>query len=243
MGVSADVPGVPAGVPVGVPAVPGRVRRFRAAHRRRVIGKHYAGWAHLGFTSAGALAAVGAALWGLDAVRAAEWLAVPGTFLLANGIEYAIHRGPMHRTAAVAGGGRERGASLLYRRHTRQHHRFFTRDAMACESSRDFQMILFPPIMLLLFLGVVAAPIGLLLYGLATANVGRLFTATAMGYFLLYEWLHFCYHQPPESFLGRLPGMRALRRHHTLHHDPAMMRRWNFNITFSLCDRLFGTRY
>ena len=40
-----------------------------------------------------------------------------------------------------------------------------------------------------------------------------------------------------------LPFMAALRRHHTLHHDPARMGRYHFNISFPVCDRLFGTLY
>ncbi len=32
-----------------------------------------------------------------------------------------------------------------------------------------------------------------------------------------------------------------LRQHHSVHHNPALMSRWNFNITFPICDRIFGT--
>ena len=76
---------------------------------------------------------------------------------------------------------------------------------------------------------------------LTTANVARLFVATAVGYFLTYEWLHFAYHQPPDSAVGRLGLVRALRRHHTIHHDHAQMQKHNFNITFPICDTIFGT--
>ena len=37
--------------------------------------------------------------------------------------------------------------------------------------------------------------------------------------------------------------MQTLRRHHTRHHDLALMGRWNFNITFPIADWLFGTYY
>jgi len=32
-----------------------------------------------------------------------------------------------------------------------------------------------------------------------------------------------------------------LRRHHAAHHDPRLMTRYNFNVTFPIADRLFGT--
>ena len=35
--------------------------------------------------------------------------------------------------------------------------------------------------------------------------------------------------------------MRRLRRLHTVHHDVSRMTRCNFNITFPICDRLYGT--
>lgn len=68
-----------------------------------------------------------------------------------------------------------------------------------------------------------------------------LFAATGMGYFALYEWLHLAYHLDPDGQVGRLPGMKRLRRHHTVHHDPRNMGRVNFNVTFPLADWWFGT--
>ena len=62
-----------------------------------------------------------------------------------------------------------------------------------------------------------------------------------MAYVLSYEWLHLAYHLPPDSFVGRLPPIRFLRRHHATHHDPRLMMRWNFNITIPLWDLVRGT--
>lgn len=44
------------------------------------------------------------------------------------------------------------------------------------------------------------------------------------------------------SWLLDLPGVRRMRQLHLSHHDPAIMQRGNFNITWPICDRLFGTR-
>jgi hypothetical protein len=213
--------------------LPDGVARFRTEYQRTEPGRHYRGWAHFAFTSLGSLSVIVFALSRLSEVRPLEWLTVPASFLLANVAEYFGHRHPMHH--------RKKGLGLVYRRHTQQHHHFFTHEAMAYGSSHDFRMVLFPPVLLLFFLGAIATPIGGGLFMLGSANVGWLFAATAMGYFLTYEWLHFCYHLPSEHPVARLPLLARLRKHHTAHHELRLMGRYNFNITFPLCDRVFGT--
>ena len=112
---------------------------------------------------------------------------------------------------------------------------------MVFESSRDFKITLFPPIMLVFFLGGLAAPIAAGLYFSLGSNVAWLFATTAGGYFLSYEWLHFSYHLSPTSLVGRLPLVKWLRRPHTTHHDLGEMGRKNFNIPFPIGDLVFGT--
>ena len=128
---------------------------------------------------------------------------MPGTFLFANFVEYRAHRGVMHQ--------RTPPFTLVFERHTPSHHGFYTHEAMAVESPRDYYMVLFPPILIVFFFGLFALPVGLLLAWLTTANVARLFVATAVGYFLTYEWLHFAYHQPPDGCIGRRWLVRRLR--------------------------------
>jgi hypothetical protein len=214
-------------------SIPLSVQQFRERHRAQHGGARYPGRAHFAFTSLGSLAIIAATLAMVRDPRPLELLTVPVTFVFANLVEYLAHRGPMHH--------RRRGLGLVHTRHTLQHHRFYTREAMTCESTADYQMILFPPVMLLFFFGGVAVPVGLLVYWLATANAALLFTATAMAYFLTYEILHLAYHVDDASWLARLPGRRFLRRRHALHHDPALMTTCNFNVTFPICDFAFGT--
>jgi hypothetical protein len=217
------------------PREPGSVLAFRERYRRENVGPAYRGWLHFAFTSMVSVAVIGFAISRVHAVRPAEWLVVPLAFLFANYAEYRGHRGPMHSPM--------RGLRLLFQRHTREHHHFFTHEAMHYESSRDFKMVLFPPVMLLFFLGAVATPVGALLFLVASPNVGWLYVVVAMGYFLTYEWLHFAYHLHPRSPVGRLPLLARLRRHHAHHHDLSLMGKYNFNITFPLCDRLYKTTY
>jgi hypothetical protein len=211
------------------------VLAFRTQYRGKNVGPHYSGWLHFAFTTCGSIAIVVCAVLHVHAVRAAEWAMVPASFLVSNVAEYFGHKGPMHRRAVVL--------AILFQRHTLEHHRFFTHGAMHYESSRDFKMVLFPPVMLLFFFGLIAAPIGLVLYWGVSPNAAWLFVAVGAGYYLAYEWLHFAYHLNPRAWVGRLPFMGALRRHHTRHHDPALMNKCNFNITFPICDWVFGTKW
>lgn len=212
--------------------IPDDVATYRAAHRAAHIGPNYRGWLHFATTNLGALLAIGIAVWRVDAPRAIELAMIPVFFLFANLVEYLGHRGPMHH--------RRPGLSLIFERHTLQHHAFFTHEAMEAESPRDFQMVLFPPLMLVFFLGAVG-PIAALLAAVSTANLGWLFVATGVGYFLTYEWLHWAYHQPASSWIGRRAPIARLRRHHEAHHDPRQMTRVNFNINFPIGDWLFRT--
>jgi len=210
------------------------VRAFRARYLEEHVGPRYNGWLHFATTSIGSLAAIAVAVSRVRSPSRAELAAVPLFFLIANLGEYFGHRGPMHH--------RKRGPlKIIFERHTQQHHHFYTHDAMAADTPRDFQMVLFPPAMLIFFLGFLATPIGLVLGFLGTPNLGWLFGATAMSYFLTYEWLHWSYHQPHTSWIGRNPLVRVLRRHHTIHHDLRRMTSVNFNITFPIADRIFGT--
>jgi hypothetical protein len=200
---------------------------------RAGIGRHYSGRLHFAFTTTLALTVIVLAVRSVSAPSWRELLTVPITFLYANAVEWMAHRGPMHRPA--------RFLSLIYKRHSLEHHAFFTTGEMAVGSWRDFKYVLFPPVMIFFFFGLFAVPVGLVLRWVAGANVSLLFVATAMGYFLTYEWLHTSYHLGEGHWVGRLPFVQTLRRHHATHHDPALMSRYNFNITFPICDALFGT--
>ena len=215
--------------------IPEKVATFRAHFREQYISPRYSGVAHFLFTSIVSLTVVGYCAATVRAPRWWELLTVPAAFLFANFVEYRAHRGVMHH--------RTPPFQLVFERHTPSHHGFYTHEAMAAESPRDYYMVLFPPVLIVFFFGLFALPVGLLLAWLATANVARMFVATAVGYFLTYEWLHFAYHQPAGGFIGRRWLVRTLRAHHTLHHDVERMQKWNFNITFPICDALFGTTH
>lgn len=206
---------------------------FRTQYRRDEIGPRYSGIGHFLFTTMGCLAVMSVCVYQIHDVLWWEWLTVPLTFLFANYAEWAGHRGPMHHPV--------KGLGLVFRRHTHQHHMFFTPERMAYDHTRDYKAVLFPPILLIFFIGAFALPTGLLIAWLFPANVAWLYVFVSVGYFLNYEWLHFAYHMPPDSWIGRMPGLAWLRRHHQLHHDHANMSHRNFNITYPITDWWRGT--
>lgn len=223
MNVEASVSGE-AAAPIG---------QLRADYRRHGVPRHYSGRRHFAFTSLFSLAGIGSCLLSLRGPMGWELLTVPLTFVYANFVEYMGHRGPMHHL--------QRPLAIIFDKHTNIHHRLFPQNAFAYEDHRDFHAVLLSPVVILLFFSLFALPVGGILFSVLSPNVGYLFVATALGYFLSYEWLHFCYHSPETSWVYRIPFMRSLRRLHLAHHDPAQMTRYNFNITYPLCDWLFGT--
>ncbi|HET7842866.1 MAG TPA: sterol desaturase family protein [Xanthomonadales bacterium] len=214
------------------PVVPARVAAFRDEYRAAEIPASYKPWLHVAITFGGASAAFAACLLMLDDVQPLEWLAVPATFLYANLVEYLGHRWPMHRPWPLL--------RLVYKRHAGQHHRFFEHDAMALESTRDLRAVLFPPILVLFFFGVFGAPLWWIVRLVFSANVAWLLLATALGYFLNYEILHLAHHATP-AWQRRLPFLARLARRHRAHHDPTLMTKRHFNITYPIGDWLFGT--
>ena len=210
------------------------VLSYRVGYRESEIPRKYSGWLHFWCMSGTSIAIIAGCLVLLKKTTPLEWLTVPLTYLYANFAEYIGHRGPMHH--------RRKGLSTVYR-HTTIHHRFYTDQYFGFEGPRDFHALLLPPSLLVFFFGLFAVPVGVVLYSLVTPNTGLLFVATAVFYFLTYEWLHFCYHLRDEAFLLRFPFVRKLRQLHLNHHNPRLMNQYNFNITIPIFDWLFGTIY
>jgi hypothetical protein len=216
-----------------VALTPDRVRAYREDYRAESISADYHGWRHLAGMTAICVTAIAIALSMITGLGWAELTIIPAAWVLANLIEYAAHRGPMHHLSV--------GFGRLYRRHTSQHHRFFSRELMEIDSPRDFHVTLFPAWMSLFFVGLIGVPMAIATYWLFGRDAALLFYAAIVFYYLVYEWTHLCAHMPEDSLLGRLPPIRFARSHHGLHHDPAKMRRANFNFAVPLGDWLFGT--
>lgn len=211
------------------------MRQFREKYRKEKIPRYYFGWLHFTLTSFLSIAIISVSAFRLENVQPLEWLTIPLTFLYANFVEYFGHKGPMHHL--------RKPLNLMYRRHTKEHHVFFTDQHMEFDESRDHKVVLFPIVLVLFFFGLIGVPSWFLLYWLASANVAWLFSMTAVAYFLNYEWLHFAYHCKEDTWIMKVPGFRKLRDLHLHHHNQKLMSKYNFNITYPICDLIFGTYY
>ncbi len=207
---------------------------YRAKVRSFYEMRWYNGYVYFGATNALALSAMAGAAGLLENVRLLEWAMLPVAFLAANLVEWLAHRGPMHR--------RTWWIPVLFDRHTLVHHVYFPHDDMAVRGHREWLYVLFPAFAVALVFAT-AAPLALLAGLLFGKNTACLFFIVAVGYYLLYEWLHLAYHLPESSWIGRFPVIQFLRRHHLAHHHPRLMQRYNFNITFPVWDYVLGSVY
>jgi hypothetical protein len=189
------------------------------------IPSWYSPWLHLAFPSLAGIAMCSVALWLVRDPQPWQLAVFPVAFLILNAGEWRIHRDLLHK--------RTPPLQVLYDRHTPEHHMVFVSEDMAIRSPREFRLVLIP------FYGILTAaasalPIPALLWWLGQRNLGLFFFVVAVGYTVLYEWLHLSYHLPESSVIGRM--VAPLKRHHATHHDPQLMQKWNFNVTIPLWD-------
>ena len=199
-----------------------------------LIPRHYHPLWYFGAANLVALAAIGLALSNLQPMQNGEWCIIPFAFLVANLVEHRVHRGPMHHLRPPW--------NILFERHTRQHHVYFDHAHMSVRGPREYYWVFFPwwAIGLVIATSILfALPVAWIL----SVNAALVFFAVSIAYYLTYEWLHFSHHLPPESRIGRIGVLVKLRQLHTTHHDPSLMVRCNFNITFPVGDWLFGTLF
>jgi hypothetical protein len=185
-----------------------------------------------------AIAAMLASLGFLLASRARplDWVLMPIFFVVANLLEWSVHRYPMHRPMTPR---------LMYKNHTLLHHIAFTDRNMPVVEARELGLVMMPwYTMLGLF--VVASPVMVLAGLLRGPGLAGVFLLAAVLYFLAYESLHALYHLPDATLdrigLGHLGAFRAMQAHHARHHVLRRMSATNFNVTVPLWDWIFGTR-
>jgi hypothetical protein len=200
-----------------------------------MLPETYTAGGHLFRTLVLASGIAGAAIWLARRASAIDWLLLPAFFVVANGIEWLVHKNPMHRPMTP---------KLLYKNHALIHHRAFLHDSMPIHDTRELGLVMMPwYTMLGLF--VLASPVGLLAGWWRGPGAAGIFYLAAALYFLTYETLHALYHMP-DPFLrsvglgGRL--FERMRRHHRHHHRLDRMAHVNFNVTFPLMDWLLGTK-
>lgn len=174
------------------------------------------------------------AVWQISSPSLLSLTTIPITIFALFGFEWLVHKHVLHQ--------KRRFLEVIYNRHELAHHVIYTDRDMAMRNLQELFLILMPPyaiILVFLFLIPLALVLGLLLSG----NVAWMMLATCMVFFLTYEWLHFAYHLPSESKVGRWSVIRKLRAHHQEHHDPLLMKQWNFNVTVPVFDWILKTKF
>jgi hypothetical protein len=212
--------------------VAGPIQERRRSEIVATIPRWYSPVLHLAVPTVVCLGLMIGALSRLQAPSLLDWLAVPLTLFFAFGFEWRVHKAVLHR--------RTWGLALLYERHELAHHVIYTHDDMTMRSRREWWLVLMPAYAVLL-VALINAPLTLILGLLVGHDPACLYLAASMLFFLTYEWLHLAYHLPRESFVGRLSLVARLRELHRRHHDPRLMKRWNFNVTVPVFDWLHGT--
>jgi hypothetical protein len=207
------------------------LRFVRADH----IAAGYSPWRHMALTLALATALATLGLVLAARARFTDWLFLPGFWAIANFIEWMVHRNPMHRPLRPR---------IMYRNHAQLHHLAFTDGRMVIGKTDELGLIMMPwYTMLGLF--AVASPVMVIAGVLRGPGLAGVFLLGAVAYFLCYETLHALYHLPDATLdragIGRVRAFRRLQAHHRHHHILGRMAAVNFNVTFPLMDRLFGT--
>ena len=217
-------------------------QEHRDALRAKLLtGRFYSPWVHLGITSLVGLGAMVAAATQLHEVKWWQVAFGVGLWVLANATEWRIHKTLLHH--------RTPGFTLLYDRHTPQHHVIYLTDDMAIRSWREFKLVLLPSYAIVAIFAGLSPVIAMIWLGwpfhlaadVDQHNLAAVFTLVTMGFVVSYEWLHLSYHLPADHFVSKLSLIKVLSRCHAIHHHPVRMNKWNFNVTVPLWDVVKGT--
>lgn len=168
----------------------------------------------------------------LKNVTVFELMIVPVTFILANFLEYAVHRWPMHHAY--------RRFEILQVLHMHHHH-YFALNQYRLRGVRDMDMVVFPPLVLtVIALGPVC--IGGILIGIIwSMNAALLWCMTVFLYYLVMQVIHVMCHVEEHHPLLRLPMLQYLWNHHRIHHTKEYMLTKNFNFIVPIADFFFKT--
>ena len=208
-----------------------RSNSFRSDYRESTPS-WYRGEYHLLFTL---IFTVGVLFYSLSKISdstLAQWciMGIP-MFLFGNWAEWAGHRYLLHNPKSLL--------KMAYKRHVSVHHVFFSHKTLDYHGQKDWRALLFPPFAPVLFV-VAALPLAIAAGMFWTPNAGYIAMVVMSAYYLMYEALHTLSHIE-HPLLDRLPVINSIRRMHILHHNPDFMHEFNFNLTFPICDALFGT--
>ena len=213
------------------------IEKYRNTYRESIIPPNYNGHRNALFNL---LACIFLCVASLCFLEVAGWPALGGFgagLVVFNLFEYSFHRWISHR--------KRPGLERSYRRHTGEHHGFFSAEQMTSPLLLDYHVTIMPTgtifAYFILFFLVFSLPIRYF-FG---ASPAAAFSAGIAVSLLQLDQLHYYYHLDDRAPLSRLLNcsayFRYLKRSHAMHHDRSNMVRHGFNITHPLFDWIFNT--
>lgn len=160
------------------------------------------------------------------------YLAIPVSILIANVVEYLIHRYVMHRSIP--------GLKIAIRLHM-VHHNYFAEQTYCIKKFADFAMIVFPASVINITAFILAPMISIAMGWLFGFNFGYMYYATILVYYLMMQILHIIGHLNDSHIVMKFPIFNNIRVHHKIHHIKTLMTSKNFNFIFPISDKIFGT--
>lgn len=162
--------------------------------------------------------------WNLTAV-----LILPFAFLYGEAVQYLTHKYQQHRKI--------RFHQRIFEMHSVWHHGMFSNNKMNVDSFKDINMVILPFFIHVFVIGLIYFPLGLLIDMYFLSDFGWLVMFAITLQLIWYEIVHTLSH------LDNPPVLKSLARHHKEHHNPKLMGKYNFGISTTIFDRVFGTRY
>lgn len=211
-------------------------REYRQWYMANVHPKFYSPALHVCFNIGTLLALVVFHFTAVKAMTPASWAMMLAMLIIGNMAVWWIHQYPLHR--------RWKWWSFPYDAHTVQHHRYFTSDHILLEEKDEIYDVMFPWFVVAGF-AIVAQPIFyfLVLFLSGSEDLAHVFAGSAAAYFILYEFVHTSNHLRDDHIILKIPGLKFMKEHHRLHHNPKLMGKYNMGIVFPFADYLFGTKY
>jgi hypothetical protein len=204
------------------------------ADQIQTVPQNYRFWLHLGQTVGICLCAMAMGLVMINELHQEELLTIPITILSAIIFEWYTHRYALHRAFP--------GLRKIHELHI-QHHMMFHHDTIQVSNEREYQFVLLPAFGMALLIAIIGV-INFIFAQFMSSNVAWLAFATQAGCVLYYELAHLSFHLPlTHPLMYLLKYFCPLKQHHVDHHNPAIGSNWNFGITNSWSDRIFGTKW
>ncbi|MCG8670259.1 MAG: sterol desaturase family protein [Pseudomonadales bacterium] len=206
---------------------------FRSRYRAN-INQWYNGYIHMLFVIVVGVSYIAFREQSIANWRSGEIFIFLVTIIVWNFTEYFVHSRLGHQKRKLA--------AMFYKRHTGDHHSFFSEKELVPKDHKDWRVTLFPA-WLVIVTGIIASIVGWSVGLLIGEELGAVISVGLMVGYLGYEFCHFCDHLPQDHLLVKFPWIGHMRHLHSLHHRRDIMHQKNFSITFPLADLVFGTFY